>query len=495
MKSFKKITAFLLATFMVLGFIGFQGLSLDSVFAAEEVVRYSLLAPTYADSLESLVNLGINEANVDSFTPYNEENFQRMLGKSFAPSVEGEEGNKKFNATINISDKVSEITLSADGTANFVFNTWMFFDEKLINITKGITFTLLDNSGSNSIKLEISGENLQAYLTRTKLTGYDDLIFSSITNAKIGWCYLSIPFSSGVINGSIVNGNKLNLTKLNITQEDNHAAVLPISFYDINLTVDNTITEPKVIIQEYANIKVRSNVVVSDDYAYYQGENFSDVLTKSEVFASCFVGRENYLLQENSSKLVVEADPELGRNQIVEFAYGSNGFKMVHSSYNIRYCIKYNGNNYCVLSDKLIVSSYGKGVWIKPITGDLEIGKEYKLYYEVHEAFTGDSITFTSSDEDVLKVVDINKLERYIVVRAEKKGDVTIKILLQDDRLIDTGNEEGLVNEDFSVSVVKPSKNVNTTKVLLWITLGLFVVGLIYLVVKAIIAARKVEVK
>lgn len=495
MKRLKTITICFLISILLCGFLEVHGFALNKVFATEETVSYSLLSPNFANSIESLVSLGIDSSEIDDFTPYNENNYQRMSGKSLAPKVDGEEGNKKINKSINLSSIFSTIDVPDNDTTDFVFNTWMFFDEKLINITKGISFVLSDDMGENKIKFELGGEALQALLTRTSLTGYDDLIFSSVTNAKVGWCYLSIPFTSGVITGDIATGNKFNLTKLTITQEENHPAVLPISFYDISLSVDNTITETKVKIQEYANIKLREAVVVEDGKHYYMGEYFDDVLTGSEVFIACYIGRENYLNQANISKLVAEADPGLGRDKIVEFNYGSNGFKMVHASYDLRYCIKYNGNNYSLLADKLIVSSYGKGVWLKPITGDLVMGKEYKLFYEVHEAFSGDLITFTSSDEEVLKIVDVNKLERYIIVKAEKKGDATIKIVLTDDRLIDTSNEEGLVNEDFSISVVKETKNVNTTKVLLWITLGLFIAGLIYLAVRAIISARKVEVK
>ena len=55
--------------------------------------------------------------------------------------------------------------------------------------------------------------------------------------------------------------------------------------------------------------------------------------------------------------------------------------------------------------------------------------------------------------------------------------------------------DTGLKNEDFKVRVVKAEKNVDTTKVMLWIALGLLLAGLVYLAIKAIIDARKVEIK
>ena len=82
------------------------------------------------------------------------------------------------------------------------------------------------------------------------------------------------------------------------------------------------------------------------------------------------------------------------------------------------------------------------------------------------------------------------------MVETLKTGTAGIKITVTDDRLIGTDFEEtGIINNEFEIEVVKQPKNTNTTKVMLWIAFGLLLAGLIYLAVKAIIDARKIEVK
>ena len=55
--------------------------------------------------------------------------------------------------------------------------------------------------------------------------------------------------------------------------------------------------------------------------------------------------------------------------------------------------------------------------------------------------------------------------------------------------------EDGLKNENLVVNVEKESDPVSTVKVLLWISLGLGVAGLIYYMVIAIQKSRNIDVK
>lgn len=490
----KRVISIIIASLLLFCGIIIPTIVRDKSYAAEEDVEHFLLSSAFADSLENLIDQNISQGEIDNFTPFDDSYYGRMGGNSLRPELVGEEGYKVIDKTINISSQVEDINLAGKDTTHYVLSMWVFFDVSLYNITRNLEITLFDDN-NNSIKFSMAPELLQDILKREELERYDAKIFTSVNSAKIGWSKIYLPFTSGIVNGNIVNANQFNFTKLKIAQESVNSVDLPLSFYNIALLERDDITTPTAEVQDYANIVTKQVAIVDDKTVYYKGERFSNVLTKHQLIAACYVGRENYLNASNESNLVVEADPGLGFANIITFSYGSNGFIMDKSSYTIRYCIKYNGKNIAVATDMLVVSSYGKGIWIEPISGDLEIGKEYKLYYDIHDAFKGDGVSFSSSDEDVLKIIEVNKMERFLKVKAEKKGNATIKAMLQDDRLVDTSYENGIVNEEFKVSVVKASSKINTTVVLLWSALGLIIVALIYMAVRAIISARKVEVK
>lgn len=467
--------------------------------SAQTNTTYSILSSDFASSLESLTSLGISETNVDDYTPYNNLTYSRMGGKSYRPNISGEEGHKIVNTTLNVSTMASKIDLSGVQDKNdLALSMWVNFDTKLSNITKSLTVTLTDDSNSNSISWTIDGLTFQNLLNRDEIGEYDELIFGSKALALIGWCQLELPFSKSTTVGSIINGAGVVFTKLIIAQSGaEFADDQPLSFYDIHLKEDENLTDYKAFIQDYANISIKSGVkAVDNQKSYYIGETFADSLTKSQVFNACYVGRVNYLDPNNNNLLVVEANPEMGSSSIKTFSYGVGTFKIEEDSYKIKYCIKYNGKNYSVLSGTLNASNYGKGIWIEPIEEDLIIGKEYALSYDIHKAFTGDIITFLSSDESVLKIVSIDKTNKSITVKAVKVGSVTITATLQDDRLVGTDYEDtGIINDNFTVKVVKEAKKANTTKIMLWIALGIILAILVYVAVKEIIKIRKIEVK
>ena len=81
------------------------------------------------------------------------------------------------------------------------------------------------------------------------------------------------------------------------------------------------------------------------------------------------------------------------------------------------------------------------------------------------------------------------------MVEALKKGNTAIEITLNSDRLNNTDYVEGISNKSCVVTVTEPSSELQTTKVLLWVCLGLILATSIYVLVKSIIESRKISVK
>lgn len=493
----KKLTlgliSILVAVFVVGGMTSY-GTSVAKSASSE--VKVSILSPDFATE-EGLGYYGISQAEVDNFAPVLEQTASMMSGKSYKPELVGEEGTKRIDKNLSIAHSVLGVDASEINIVGMGLSFWMFIDLKPNQVTKGLTIELSDADGSNSIKWVIAGDEFRALVTRESLSEFDTKIFGSvISNTPVGWVKVTLPVTTGIVTGELVSGGAFTFTNLKLTQSDTVGSNIEISFYDISL-ISTTVTDNTSEILPYSAVSIKASAKVkSGDEKYYKGEKFPKFMSKKEVFNCCYVGRTNYLDASQDAKLRVLTDSSIGTNSKQYFAYGAGDFTLNASQYTVAYGIYYGNNFVGLLSDVVMVSSYGKGVWLEPLSSKLTIGKEQKIYFDVHEAFSGATIKFASTDESLLKINEVNLVSGYIVVEPLKKGNVGITITLTDDRLEGTEYETtGLINDEFSVEIVKETKKTNTTQILLWIALGMLGVGLVVVAIKAIIDARKIEVR
>lgn len=464
--------------------------------SASSEVKISILSPEFATE-EGLNNYGISQSEVDNFAPVLEQTGLMMSGKSYKPEIVGDEGKKRIDKNLSIAHAVSSVDASDINLANMGLEFWMFIDLKPNQVTKGLTIELTDVDGTNAIKWAFNGEEFRALVTRESLSEFDAKIFGSIvSNTPIGWVKVTLPVATGLQTGELISGERFTFTNLKLNQSDSVGSDVEISFYNISLTT-TTLSDNTSEILPYSTISIKASAKVkAGDGKYYKGEKFPKFMSKKEVFNCCYVGRINYLDASQDAKLRVLTDSSIGSNSKQYFAYGAGDFALNASQYTVAYGIYYGNNFVGLLSDVVMVSSYGKGVWLEPLSSKLTIGKEQKIYFDVHEAFSGATIKFESTDESLLKIKEVNLASNYIVVEPLKKGDVGITITVTDDRLEGTDYETtGLINDEFSVEIVKATKKASTTQILLWIALGMIGVGLIVVAIKAIIDARKIEVR
>lgn len=503
MKNFKRVVVLvLLAVFFGMGLASLPNLKV--AHSAETTTTPYLLSPDFNTSenfneykIDSDEQSGYKTTEVENFAPYDETESKQLVGQSLNPSLVGEEEYlKHIDLKLNIKHLVEDISNTSLNALSF----WMFLDYRADSIDRGLTIELLDDANQTIVSWEFSNTDLQQNLQRTNLSTSDTKIFGANTNsAPVGWVEVSLPFATDTDHKELISTDKYTFTRLRICQTLGESDVEPISFYGIKL-ISLTQTEPKNVFltTSYSQIHKLSNAVIYEEgEKFYIGESFPQFKMVNEVFSICRVGKVNYLEHEHRSKFKVRTKSGFDSAVSVDHEYGAGDFVLESSSYTISYGFYYDTNKFIpVLTGNINVSNYGKGVWFDSDLEEIEIGQQKKIFFDVHDAFKLATINFTSSDEEILKIVEVDLVQNYVLVEGIKKGDAKIVISVMDGRLEGTKHEEtGLVNDDFSLSVVKAKSNANTTVILLWITLGLLIAGLIYLAVKAIIDVKKIQVK
>lgn len=459
----------------------------------------SILSPNFGDTVEGLTAHNIAESELSDYTPYDSTSSIRMSGKSYMPALVGEDGKRHVDASFNVDPTLAEFdatTLTATTTA---LQLWVNFNQKPSVISRGITITLSNQAETNVISWVITTDEIKALTARDSVSGYDVNVFgTAVSNTPVGWVKLTLPVVSGAVTGDFVSDGKLDYAKCSIVQTGETGADQPLGFYDLAFVKISTGTTEKMSeILNYTQIIVLSSADISkDDANYYVGELFPKFMSAKEVFSACWVGDTNYLAHENISKMKVMTDTGVGSTSTSYYAMGASDFLINHTSYTIAYGFMYQDRFVSIINEKISATDYGMGVWIDSEADDIVIGETKRIYFTVHDAFKGATIKFESTDADVLEIKEVNIVNKYLVVEAHKKGTAGIKISVTDDRLEGTEYEAtGIINEEFEVDVVKATKKANTTVILLWVGLGMILVGLIYLAVRAIIDARKIEIK
>lgn len=489
--------AFMIVIAVLVGMIATPKIS--NACSAEAGQTIATLLETNFATEESLANHGILASEVNTFTPMLDTALVRLDGVSYTPTLKGEEGHKHIDSTIDVSANVSGVDATDVNLTKSALEFWVNIDMKPNLITRGLTIILSDELGENKIVWAIATDEIRSLFTREELTDFDAKIFGSVvSNAPIGWVKLTLPIVAGAVTGELISSNKFTFKNLTISQTAETGSDQEMSFYNIKLvTINQSQTENSSYISSYSAIKLDSTAkVLADTEDYYIGERFPQFMSRRDVFLCCWIGNINYLDGAHDSSLKVLTDSGIGSSSKEYFPYGSSSFTIKASQYIISYGLDYGGRFVGLLTDTMFASNYGKGVWLDSSIEELEIGSETKIYFDVHQAFSNATIKFESTDEEILQISEVNTVNKYIIVKAIKKGDVGIEITITDDRLQGTDYEEtGIINTDFEIEVVKVAKKVNTTQVMLWIAFGLLCVGLIYLAIKAIIDSKKIEIR
>ena len=455
---------------------------------------------------------GIDSFEVKNFTPM--ESYltgKRYAGSSWNPATKtinagGDNEVTYVSDSIDISSSIStvdfgEITDVDD--LNLVM--WVYIDQP---VAKAMTIRLSDGTDSVYAEWSLSSGDIETLLSKgEQMSKMDIRICGEQSKVPYGWNKIVLPIKTATKVGNIYNDASAPTAFVVDTLSVEQSAVSGVSnelyLFDIQLVETVYAGVCAIEKQDYTAIKFEDAENFFNEDAYYKGEYFDAFPSVAEFFAYCWIGEENYLAKSASelrTYFVVQVSND-STGEIKDYHYGTNDFKLEASSYTLHFSMYYfgSGTKRTIGFDSFSfdVSSYGEGAYFTTNSIKVEEGKKFKIHYTVHSAFTETdfALKIEAVDGECIKIVEWNKDERYIVVEGLKEGKSAIRITLNSDRLNNTDYTEGITNESCVVTVTEPSSELQTTRVLLWICLGLILATAIYVVVKSIIESRKISVK
>lgn len=474
-----------------------SGIAQKQCFAEEEISSKT------TNEIKLAQTAGLSSQEKTDFAPLG-ENKQEMSGSSWVPQK---------NGGYNIDDEIL-FAGSVEGlnTNKLYMKVWIYFPYFLTN---DLVITLSDETNTNSIEwsLETSrgaqGElaGFSALLKKNyqnDFPGSIDLKFYSEDNVPFGWNLIVLPFSKGSKTGEVVSAGELVVNTLHIKQNELMQSAEQLYVHSIqfgsseqtNIFVDKS--------QEFVRVEFSQDLKSLVNGEHYINEYFnlpeiaySEENTKG-IFKAVRFGETNVLKEEGFSQYF-----SLKIND-VNYEYGSK-FHIQNVENTIKFMVKNPLDSKPAVLVGLVVlkaSSYGTGVWFVSDELNMEVGHTQKISYKIHKAFTGATITFSSLDNSVAEIIDVDSEHQTVTIRAKKAGEVNIRIKVQDPILYGYSpdgttivEEDGLINDRLLVKVSVVKDTSKPVKIVLWVAFGGVVVYLGYLLVAWYKKSRNFEVK
>lgn len=516
-KVFKKFLLCVCCLALTLGVVGAGVCSAKFVASAETTeLKIELLPTNFNDALSAY---GVTAGQVSTFTPQQSAvTGARMSGVSLVPKLQtGADENKNYygdSITVSSSFSASEFA-KVDDPTKLALCFWMYTGEAF---SKGLKVELTDASGANKIVWDISKTKLDELLGENRTYSALDLkVYKQESKVPYGWTKLVLPLSStaGTITGDLFTRDSENnitgfnaISTLKISQQ-NLDVGLPapkLYFYDICLALS-----PKTIVgvterQDVAQISYKSvyDFLKGD---FYKGEALPKLPEVYEVFDYAYIGDLNYFAEiaKPSARItdyfLVQLSQNGSASNTQNLAFGATGVVLTANTYTLIYAIKLQdsyGSIIALSSSDFDVSSYGNGAWFTTSSASLSVDGTQKISYRVHSAFVtaGYELEITSTAPEIVEIVEWNRAENYIVIKAKKSGEANLSIKILSSRLTGGENEDGLTDNTFKVMVAaSPTETKGSTQVFLWVTLGVIAATALGFGIYGIIKAKKAPIK
>ncbi len=451
----------------------------------------------------------------ESFTPFDFTNSARMTGSSWKLATaekiytDGADVEHAYNYADDFLTFDAAQNISGDGKSLFI---WMYFGKS--TAPKHEISLLVDET--NYIKWTLNQTVIQGLLQKTggstpTISSYDaevyhDTSISDYSDVPFGWNLIELPFSLASATGTASNTEATTFASIKIVQS-------AVCAYEDNMLVYSAYVDFTTSgVNTYTNAEEQDNVIFnigkisapSDGTSYYAGEDFN-LPSFNDIFGPTnylWVGKTDYstfsdiLQYENyfMIKMVNGTDTQ-------DFDLGE-GTKLSAGIYNVYTCItpQENGGEAVLLENFYFeCKSYGQGIWFIETALSGKIGETYTINYKIDNAFKeasfNNEVVVGFGTEGVLELVEHNKSASYIKVKVLKEGSTSIVLTLTSDRLSQRSNLEELVNSSFVVTCTPEVEENKTTKILLWVTLGIIVSGGIAFGIYSLVKSKKIEVK
>lgn len=470
-------------------------------------------------------------SNTIQFTPLKKVSGEytgvRMEGTSFKPQ-KNESDKTMFPQSTKLGSLFSGMNgVSQTEISNYGVKIWMYFDSNINQA--GACYELEVGFTDSSDQTKKIVFNLTSQGIRSMVEDYDNSVLaggirennnnfdSSFEYLPYGWVQVSFPLSKATGLASVATNvedetyNLSTLDSLYISQSVGTYTPSFVYFYSVELLGGYLPTSNIVAVdhQPFAFAIVDTEKVEGmTKESLFIGEYFN-LPTIQDVFKCAWLGEKNLLTEDyaTSNYFVVKVKHS-GEERT--YFYGTNSedlkdderrsFKMTSGEYILSFCFGKNDGYYPAVASviRFTPGDYGTGVWFTQNSIELKVGETAELSYKIHEVFdfAGFLPKFKSSNETVVRIKNIDYATQKVTIEAISEGSANIEIIVYDDRINTyTDLEDGIHNSNFSVSVERTKKDVDVVAILLYITAGMFVVYLGFMLYKVIKNRNNYEVR
>jgi len=465
---------------LVLGFVSvpfFQGSRAFSSAEESPKPEFSLVPANYnVDSDLTYQKYNILNENLNSFTPFDYESENRMLGQSFKFKTTASTDEKNHGFIDNeyvLVDRHEDIIFSE----SLALSLWIYFDSNILSDLK-ITLDLEDGGKIEFMLYEYDLKNLVS-----KTENEED-------STPYAYNKFVIPLSIGNSSANIVKDSKLlPIEKMRVSfgNADLSGDISKLLFYDVKI----------VAIDNADSIKVeKQNYSIGSFYFYeanlmdklYLGD-YITIPSESKAIKYAYQGTRD-LTSKNAANAnitwrVFIIDPD-GENSNANF--GDKLTFTKQGAYKIYYrCFDIvNGNSQVILGGMCTINIRKlNALYFSKPSLRAEVGTSYVLGITISSAFTSHSDISFEYDRSAISVEweDSNT----IVVTALKKGTHTLKAKFSGDRVGFNSDRE--YESSLKVESVSVKNKGDSLRIFIYVALGL--VGVTILVSLFVLLVKK----
>lgn len=462
-----------------------------------------------------------NVGDEDDFTPFDEEFSQRQAGKSWSPATKtistellGEIIEHEY-----IEDELLlfDAPMALDLTGKSIY-FWVYFDEYSFKEH----YFYLRVSETDYLQWTINTASMESLFKKTDASEIDIAVYGTGEDGEgipLGWNMVELPISAATRVGT-VGVDSDTFDAFGVGQSEDPIFENAVLIYDVYLNDSTSLIIKNHASQGMVLYKV-SPLNIKEHRKYYAGEIFDRVPTFNQLFNTgagaergyFWIGKVDFSQFDTFAEYedlfkITFSEPDGGKT--VSSLGGSGVNSLKPGGYVVSYLIYPNNSSAgdgISQEDEILfywfnfnVGNYGQGIWFIDSSLPAILGETYTIRYKIHDAFYEEQfmneVGVAFQDDGVLELVEHNKAQNTITVKVVGTGTTSIKLILTSGRLSPTYTAyDKIENNSFVINATAPQEESNTIEILLWVSLSIVVAIGIGFGIKAIIDARKIEVK
>lgn len=446
----------------------------NSAYAAEnEVKKYSLVPATYnSEPDQTLEKYNIENRNLDPFTPFDFDKGQRMDGSAF---------NFNYSQYNQIEEQYVTVgrheDIELDNT--LALGVWIYFDGTILHNLN----LKLELENGETVVWHLSAEQLMALLTKS-IEGFDVNPY--------GYNYLVFPFIKATNNLDLSSGEMLPAVTrfyVSYTSSTESEQVSRLTFYAPAITYSAS----------NLNIEVTKQPYSFADFTFFKNEilnslTVNDELTlpvQSVAIKYAWIGRRNVLTDPRDISWRVQFQTPTNSKSI------RLGEKIKFEEEGA-YVVEYRGyetveEKQTIVLHKAFYVNISKlnAIYFNKNALRMNVDSTFVLSLNTSKILTDVSDYSFEYDESALQVTNNGGV---VEVKPLKAGTHTLKAKVSAKRAISNQSKE--YETSIEITAVKQNTGTQTwVKIILYVILGLILVGFAVSLIISLVKSRKNSVK